>query len=442
MNKNEVISKIRRNLNMNGAKKAAYFVLSPMIRRIRAFNIRIIAKKSQSHYSEIIRNINSANRTILNFAAYVIFDSTYGMDGVFKLMMNNPDHWNPKIVIIPDVARGREHAIETYKKSKEYFVNRYGEECVLDGWIPENDEYIDPIDCFDIVYYANPYDSMAHEFHKISYACKKNVLPIYVSYGYDIGRYTTLSRLRGTELNLVWKIFTDTTYSYDDYLKYQVLKGKNVVLSGYSKMDNFYNHVIDVNRCKTRKKILISPHHTVAMDALPLSNFLKYYDLVYELPEIFPNIDFVFRPHPLLFTTLINNGIWTREETHRYIQGLKKRGIEYSEGGDYFRIFSECDAIINDCASFTVEWLYTGKPGCFVYSEYLKKKHLTSLMKAAISYYSVAHSRQDIIDFIREIDNANYYENSDMSQWVKDNIAINFPKVSEYIMNEIDILKD
>jgi len=326
-------------------------------------------------------------------------------------MMKDREHWNPKIVVIPDVSRGSEHALQTYRKTKEYFTHRYGDEYVIDGWDADKNEYYDHLNEFDIVYYANPYDSMAHAFHKISYAVDKEVLPIYVSYGYDIGRYTTLSRLRGIELNLAWKIFADTTYTYQDYLKYQTIRGENVVLAGYSKMDNLSNKVSlrDTNSLNhNRKKILIAPHHTVSMEALPLSNFLKYYELILEMPILFPNVDFVFRPHPLLFTTLVNNKLWTQEEIEHYIDKLQEKGVEYSTAGDYLGVFEECDAIINDCGSFTVEWLFTGKPGCFVYNEKLKKEHLTTLMNMAIEKYTIAQCKEDIVKFVKAISENDY----------------------------------
>ena len=257
MDKESIIEKMRRNLNTKGVKKVIRRIFRPAISIAKTCKIRNKARKARMHYDEVIRKISSSGRSKLNFAAYVIFDSTYGMDGAFKLMMNNRDHWNPKIVVIPDVARGSEHAVRTYRKTKEYFTNRYGEEYVLDGWNYDKDEYYDHLDKFDIVYYANPYDGMAHEYHKINYAYKKDVLPIYVSYGYDVGRYTTLSRLRGVELNLVWKLFADTTYTYKDYLKYQIVKGKNVVLAGYSKMDDLKKHGNTGKRSGIRKKILI-----------------------------------------------------------------------------------------------------------------------------------------------------------------------------------------
>ena len=413
-------------------------MLRPAVHYFRQKRIAHMASKASVHYQNVIESIRQSGRTKLNFAAYVIYDSTFGLDCVFKKMMTDTEHWNPMIVVIPDIYREREHAEKTYRQTKEFFIKKYGKEYVLDGWDTNTNVYFDHLDKFDLIYYANPYDAMVHKYHKIVYASTKNVLPVYVSYGYDVGRLTTLDRIKKPELNLVWKLFADTTYMYDDYVKEQVVKGRNVVLAGYSKMDNLQNYQATHH---ARKKILITPHHTVTRKDIPLSNFIKYSDLILELPLMFPNIDFVFRPHPLLFTTLINEGLWTHDKVDQYIAAIEARGIEYSTGGDYLQLFAECDAIINDCGSFTVEWLYTGKPGCFVYKDELNEGLLTTLMNKAITAYTVARSKDDIIEFVKKISEDMDEHNYEMEPWVKENIAINYPDVSSFLIKEMNILQ-
>lgn len=395
-------------------------------------------KIAQKHYDDVLKRIRGSGRTSLSFAAYVVYDSTYGLDGAFMLMKSDPSHWNPKIVVIPDISRGDDHARQTYLMTRKFFVEHYGHECVLDGWDPDTGEFYDHLDDFDIVYYANPYDPMVHEYHRIEYSLNKDVLPIYVSYGYDVGLITTVSRLTNPEINLVWKYFVDTVYSYEDCRRFQIIRGRNAVLAGYSKMDRLADYKLVFN---TKKKILITPHHTVTRKELPLSNFLEYYDLLPELPDLFPDVDFVFRPHPLLFSTLVSDNIWTQDQVDEYVQTLQDKNIVYSKGGDYMDLFAGCDAIINDCGSFAVEWLYTGKPGCFVHNKGLKKIHMTKLMRKAIEGYAIARTREDIIDFIKSVINDDRREVPQMEKWVSDNIALNFPDVSGIIVNEIDILK-
>ena len=62
-------------------------------------------------------------------------------------------------------------------------------------------------------------------------------------------------------------------------------------------------------------------------------------------------------------------------------------------------------------------------------------------MNMAIEKYTIARSKQDIIEFINKIAKEDYAQKSGMSQWVKENIALNYPIVSEFIINEIDILR-
>ena len=421
-----------------GRKKGIDNSLAPMITPEEKKRIKAISEEAAKHYEQVIRDIKNSGNTKVRFAAYVIYDSTYGMDGTVKLMLQDKNYWDVKVVIIPDVLRGEVHAKNTYEKTKKYFVEKYGEEYVIDGYNSEKDEYYDLLDQFDIVYYANPYDCMVHKYHSIEYASHKNVLPIYVSYGYDVGQYTTLGRLYGPELNLVWKCFADTRYSLKDFKKYQVNRGKNVVLAGYSKMDELAK--IEEKK-REKKKILITPHHTIDCDILPLSNFQYYSDLILELPKMYPGIEFVFRPHPLLFTNLVNSKKWSEKQVEEYLKKLNELGVEYSNEGDYMHLYRECDAIINDCGSFTVEWLYTGKKGCFVYNKDLSEDKITRLMRKAISCYDIARSREDIISFVDKIANDKNNAKIKSRFWIKRNIFLGFPNVSKKILDELSIIE-
>ena len=125
----------------------------------------------------------------------------------------------------------------------------------------------------------------------------------------------------------------------------------------------------------------------------------------------------------------------------RYLDEIEKAGIEYSDGGDYFQIFADVDAIINDCGSFTVEWLFTGKPGCFVLNEDLKDEHMTTQMKEALTRYRIAENSGDILDFILDVAKGRYPAPYEMDDWVRENIAVNYPHVAEKILEEMDYLK-
>lgn len=417
-------------------KKVAHIVIDPILNGLVKIKVKIELIKIRRKYELTVQKIQNREDKKIKIAAYVIFDSTFGMESVFDRMMEDITKWQPQIVVIPDVSRGMQNQIEVYNKTKKYFVQKYGMRNVLDGWNIKNNSFYDNTSNFDMIYFANPYDGMVNKVHSIRYAATRGVLPIYISYGYDVGRITTISRLKNAELNLVWKYFVDTTYSLNDMKKYQIVKGKNAILTGYSKMDKLNDYV---KKKTEKKKILIAVHHTVDLEDLPLSNFLSYHKLFLELPRIYPDIEFVLRPHPLLFTTLINKGIWNRNQVDEYIKEFELRGGKYSCEGDYLQLFMDCDAMINDCGSFTIEWLYTGKAGCFMLNPRLKKSLLTDLMNRAISCYSIAKEEQDIIDFVNIVaDDKDVVR--PIPSWVKENIMINYPDTASIIMKELSIV--
>lgn len=237
------------------------------------------------------------------------------------------------------------------------------------------------------------------------------------------------------EMSLFWKVFADNIYSLKDYKRFELSRGKNVVLSGYAKMDR----LIDFEYAKSKKKrIIIAPHHSVNLPALPLSNFLNSSDFILELPKKYPDIQFIFRPHPLLFTNMVNEGYWTQEQVDEYILNIKKQGMMYSVGGDYLQVFVNSDAIIHDCSSFVVEYLYTRKPCCF-FAKKNYKNIFSKLGKLCLKNYYLAFDHEQICNFIDNV----VLKNEDPLEKKRDEffkeLAIYYPNASNKILEQIGI---
>lgn len=379
----------------------------------------------QNRYKSIEKVIKS--RASKRITALVVYKQTFGLEKLFKQLICDKN-WTVRIVVVPLSDKTNRESV--YNETRKHFCQVFGDEFVVDGYDFNNNCCVMLQFDYEYVYCSNPYDSIIESPFSIMELSKKNVLPLYVSYGYDIGYYTSAARFKGWELNLVWKYFIDTEFSYKDCCKYQYLKGSNAKLIGYAKMDSYA-------RCshkKKRKKFLICSHHTIMPGELALSNFLKYNEFIVKLPDIFPECDFVFRPHPLLFSRLIQNGLWSEAVVNAYKEKLEKQGIYLSEEGNYFDLFNECDAIINDCGSFTVEWLYTNKPGCFMKNEKLLDNEINNLMKYCLKGFFIANTEEDIIGFIRRVC-ANIEEsraNINEKDFIE-KIAIGYPNVSESI---------
>ncbi len=340
---------------------------------------------------------------VLKVAFLTIFDAVFPGQPVFEEMLKHPA-FDPYLIVMPDVdpARGLDYKYTTYRKSLAAFLERYGDEHVISGFDIDTETYLELHEDYPIVFFANPYANMAHEFHELNYFLDKNVLPLYICYGFAALKY--VRNLYELDFyNLVWKVFIENEMNYQDYVRYAPMKGKNTFISGYIKMDELDEVELVTDR---RKKIIIAPHHTVmGWDKLNLSNFTRYYEFFLNLAERFPEVDFVFRPHPLLFTNLINRKMWTKKRVKEYLERIEELpNMEYDNSGAYFDLFANSDGMIHDCGSFIGEYLFTEKPCAYMLKkpEDLENTFLP-LGDACMDTYYKTYNEEDIISFVEDI---------------------------------------
>lgn len=376
------------------------------------------------------------NNAKINVVFLVIFDSVFPAKPLFEKMLED-DCFAPKLLIVPDISRGDKNQFYQLQKSYNFFVNLYGKDFVMNSYESESKTFLDPVEDFDIACFANPYDAMTMEVYSIEYYVKNKVLPIYISYGTMPDYYAREHIINLKSLNLCWKVFVDTKENFDDVVCYTDQKGQNAVLSGYCKMDELAEIK---HKILERKKIIIAPHHTVSMPSFALSNFLEYSNFFLELPLKYPQIDFVFRPHPLLFVTLSAPNLWGKEKVTEYINKISSYpNVEYQNGGDYFDTFLNSSAIIHDCSSFLMEYLYTGHPACYMLKNKKEIKEIFApIGQQCLKNYYHAFNKEDIIRFIENVVIAN---NDPMKkervEFAKEKIMLNYPNVADYIIKNI-----
>ena len=397
---------------------------------IRKENIKLI-KNTYLHYKEVEKQLYNRADKKIRFACYVMYASDFGEGNLVNLMKNDED-FIPKIVVVPDISRGKEHMLNVYNNTKTFLIDKYDKEIILDGYNEEKDIYNDYSDNFDIIALNCPYSNMANNYHTVEYLSQKNVLTFYAGYGFPSTKYPEKAIFPTLAFSLFWRTFVDSKYTLKSCKKYSLSHGKNTIPTGYIKMDGYSKCEI---KKQEKKTILLAPHHSVNLPALPLSNFMSYYNLILELPDLFPEINFIFRPHPLLFTHLINKGYWTEKQVQKYLEDIKSKGIIYSSGGDYFELFANSDAIIHDCGSYITEWLFTGKPCCFVAKDKSIFKLFTRLGHESIKHYTIAYTKDDIINFIRNINENNVFKPYINDKTLNKNVFINYPNVSKSILD-------
>lgn len=356
----------------------------------------------QKSYPIKIENIKKQlleNKKI-KVAFLVIFKSVFPCEPIFEKMLKD-EFFDPYIIVIPDMQRSLRHRIQTFEESFEELYARYGDR-VLRGYDIETAECMELGEIYPLVFFNNPYSKMAHFYHHITYFKDKNVLTMYVNYGFFTVKFGR-TIVKTDFYNYLWKVCIDSEINFLDVTEHQAIKGSNAMVTGYVKMDKLKDATIHK---KNRKLVIISPHHTVlGWKALDISNFLSYSDFFVRLPSMFPEIDFVFRPHPLLFSNLLDNKIWSKEEIDDYLKRIQENtNLRYDDSGEYLELFANSDAMIHDCASFIGEYLFTEKPCCYMLKnkEEINEVLLPMGMKCMENYYK-AYCEEDIVAFLNEV---------------------------------------
>lgn len=354
---------------------------------------------------------------------------------LFDLMCTD-ECFEPYIAVIPDyrypgsITKLRRDCRRELEKSipKEYFVevepNRYG------AWN-------DIASTADIVCYSTPY-SVSRYLYNARYAIGRHFLPIIFNYGYYRSIYDR-DIMGMFSYSCCWKVFMECDATMDEYARYSELHGANASLVGYAKMDRLSEVVPTPHE---RPRVLVALHHSIDggyNQTLALANFVRYFDFFRKLPDSYPGIDFIYRPHPALFKALERAEGWDGRKVNAFISSMRaKPNVIWSDGGDYFQEFADSDACIQDCGSFLVEYFYTGKPCCYMLKtpEDIDAK-FAPLGKECLEQCYISYSTDDIDEFIKKVVLEADDPKAEGRSALAERIMLNYPHAAEVALQDI-----
>ena len=233
----------------------------------------------------------------------------------------------------------------------------------------------------------------------------------YVVIPYYLGTITT-SWIVNQRLNILcWRQFVDNESCKRAWSRMHALGGSTYRVTGSPMMDELLTpkeSLPDVWPVRDgRKRIIFAPHHTIAdmhKEGIGYSTFLDYCDFMLEMRDKYQDrVFFVFKPHPALRFRL--NEYWGKEKTDCYFAKWEKEGCSHIETGRYVSLFKYSDAMIHDCASFTVEYLYTDKPAMYLLKDEHHEDNMIPYAKEAFDLHYKGRSQKDIESFILDIIN-------------------------------------
>lgn len=367
---------------------------------------------------------------------FVSSASMFPAKPLFEKMLEDR-RFEPYLAVIPDNRWKDGHTIEEMEACEKELASWCPAESMIHIRPDEFDVWPDVLKDADIVCYPSPYE-LSHFRYNPHYAVGRNFLPICANYGYYRSIYDR-TVMAGQSYAYMWKAFFECEATAEEYRKYSAIGGANVDISGYIKMDAYSSVKAEPHN---RKRILVALHHSVeggTNKKLSLANFIEYSDFFMSLPDKYPEIDFVFRPHPFLFKILVNREIWNEQKVNDYIKALRaKPNVIWSEGGDYFKEFAESDGCIQDCGSYLVEYIYTQKPCCYMLKspdDIVAK--FAPLGQDCLEQCHIAYSTQEIDDFVREVILGSKDPKAVSRQSFAKSIMVNYPNAADAALGSI-----
>ena len=322
---------------------------------------------------------------------------------LYECLRKHPK-FNPTIVILPSCTYTDEQQRLDIQILREYFDAR-GISYVLgineDKTIYDVKKNMLP----DILFYPQPYSG--YYIEELSYNKFYDRLLCYTPYAF----WTSKEQWSYAQMlhKMSWKLFYSTELHRADAIAYSPVKDRNVEIVGYPNADDFLNsNYSDIwKKQETKKKRIIwASHFTISSGGyLKQSNFLWMADLMLGLARKYSDkIQFVFKPHPRLYTELCKYPEWGEDKAKEYYNLWDTMDNTQVETGEFVDLFMTSDAMIHDCGSFSVEYHYSENPVMYVarnFEDQVEDKN--DFGKIAMNLHYVGKDKQDIIDFIENV---------------------------------------
>jgi CDP-glycerol glycerophosphotransferase (TagB/SpsB family) len=208
-------------------------------------------------------------------------------------------------------------------------------------------------------------------------------------------------------INYCWKVFYPNESYKKTASKLAKNKGENIYVSGYTLSDDFKkNELNDFDPWKLKnkniKRIIWAPHHSIDKITVDNSSFLENHDFFIEIANKYKNfIQIAFKPHPLLKSKLYEHNDWGKEKTDEYYSSWNSNDNSFFSDGEYINLFIKSDALIHDCGSFMIEYLYTKNP--VIYISRQDTTYLSDFGKKAFNMHYKGSSNSEIENFIKNV---------------------------------------
>ena len=173
--------------------------------------------------------------------------------------------------------------------------------------------------------------------------------------------------------------------------------GVNLKVVGHTQLDYY---LTNKNPKNPKNYVIYAPHWSINYPQENYATFEWNGKEILAFAKKHPEINWVFKPHPILKHRLKNQGIMSGNEIENYWNEWEKIATVY-ETGDYMDFFKHSYAMITDCGSFLTEFFLTKQPVIHLVSSNAIPYN-PSAKKIVETYYQ-AHNIDELENFLKTV---------------------------------------
>lgn len=304
-------------------------------------------------------------------------------------MLHHP-RFNPILLVLPSNENDKSFdEVVTFLQGRHYdYVTLSGDDTIRRMLKP------------DIIFYQKPYWGCLDG----KYYYKKNLSSLFCYANYGFHSIMENWAINQDVLNYAWLVFYENESCAAEARALMSNKGRNIVVTGLPMSDELIAASSRGKALREKKTIIWAPHHTLPQEGnwLDYSTFLDYADYMLELADKYKEeVEFVFKPHPLLQPKL--RKLWGDARAMAYYKQWETMPNTRLELGKYLDLFACSDALIHDCGSFTIEYLYFNKPVMYLTNGLDHEANMAQFAREAYHMHYFGDSRQSIDTFIKNV---------------------------------------
>lgn len=268
----------------------------------------------------------------------------------------------------------------------------------------QNDRDADPVlpvNEFAAAIFNAPYDrERAEAFHFDRVAASVGAT-IYVPYGLVMGAGWKNQRFQYAQATQIGAdmIVARSSFERDLYARHCPAGSQHVVVTGLPRLDELYDlETFEVDstleaQIDGRFAILWNSHFSFGMRQARDANYSTFDTMArafFAFAKERPDVALIWRPHPALFRSLVDEGIFRPDELDAFRAEVLAAGVILDQRPDHRHAFAASSMLMTDLGSFLVEYLATGRP--IVYLENPEGEGLNDEGRALIQYIDVART--------------------------------------------------